>query len=178
MCRPAIAPGRGIASAAKPSTKLSTHGRWNASLRSQCRRGQSPAQVDRMNSRRVRVTRIASSMRSGLAPRAGRGEGHRSSDRLSLGRGSSSTPNPERPGLAVVAHAHAVDELAELWRRDGYDVVVFVGKPLARCVAILHRREHRAEEQREAIGILMDRPDRLATRSVGSRLIRPMTSDH
>ncbi|GCC43988.1 hypothetical protein chiPu_0028082, partial [Chiloscyllium punctatum] len=49
----------------------------------------------------------------------------------------------ERPRLAFVAAAHAVDELAELRRRDGDDVVALVGEALALGVAVLHRREHR-----------------------------------
>ena len=67
----------------------------------------------------------------------------------------------ERPGLALVAGAHAVDELAELGRCDRDDIVALVGEALPRRVAILDRREHGAEEQRKAIGILMHRPDGL-----------------
>src|SRR5215472_7912267 len=61
----------------------------------------------------------------------------------------------EGPRLAIMAGAHAVDELAELRCGDGDDVVALVGEPLPRRVAILHRREHSAEEQRKAVRILM-----------------------
>ena len=67
----------------------------------------------------------------------------------------------ERPGLALIAVAHAVDELAELRRRDRDDVVALVGKTLARRVAVLDRGEHRAQEQRKSVRILMLRPDGL-----------------
>src|SRR5581483_7051764 len=60
----------------------------------------------------------------------------------------------ERPMLAFIARTHAVDELAKLGGANGDDVVALVGKTLPRCVAILHRREHRAQKQREAVGIL------------------------
>src|SRR5262249_47634447 len=58
----------------------------------------------------------------------------------------------ERPRLAIIAGAHAVGELAEARRGYGDDVVALVGKALARCVTVFHRREHRAEEQDEAVG--------------------------
>src|SRR5437667_12771343 len=48
----------------------------------------------------------------------------------------------ERPGFALVATAHAVDELAELGRGDGNNIIAFVGEPLPRRVAIFYRREH------------------------------------
>src|SRR5260370_8766170 len=67
----------------------------------------------------------------------------------------------ERPRLAVVGVAHAIDEAAELGRRDGDDVPDLVGEPLPRRVAILDRREHRAEKQHRPVGILMVRADHL-----------------
>src|SRR5206468_2139604 len=51
----------------------------------------------------------------------------------------------EGPGLALVAGPHAVDEFAELGRRDRDDVVALVGEPLPRRVAILNRCEHGPE---------------------------------
>src|SRR5438034_590714 len=51
---------------------------------------------------------------------------------------------------------------AERRRRYGDDVVALVGKPLAFRVAVLYRSEHRAEEQRKPVGILMHRPDGLS----------------
>src|SRR5690348_1114198 len=67
----------------------------------------------------------------------------------------------ERPWLALIAGAHAVDQLAELRRRDRDDVVALVRKALARRVAVLYRCEHGAEEQRKTVGILVHRPDGL-----------------
>src|ERR1700749_1573120 len=46
--------------------------------------------------------------------------------------------DPDRPRLAIMAGAHAVDELAELGRGDGNEVVALVGKSLPRRIAILH----------------------------------------
>ena len=45
----------------------------------------------------------------------------------------------ERPGLALVTGAHAVDQPAELRRRYGNDIVALVGKALTFCIAVLHR---------------------------------------
>src|ERR1700739_77807 len=65
----------------------------------------------------------------------------------------------EGPVLALVAAPHAVDELSQFRRTDGDDVVALVGKTLARRVAVLHRRKHRAEEQRKSIRVLMHGAD-------------------
>src|SRR6185312_3608338 len=72
------------------------------------------------------------------------------------------SPDPERPRLALVASAHAVDELAELGCGDRDNVVALVRETLPRRIAILHGCEHGAEEQRESIGILMHRADGLS----------------
>src|SRR5690349_3050591 len=63
--------------------------------------------------------------------------------------------NAVGPWLALIAVAHAVDELAELRRRDGDDVVALVRKSLPGRIAVFHRCEHRSQKQRKAIGILM-----------------------
>src|SRR2546430_17507261 len=64
-------------------------------------------------------------------------------------------PGSEAPRLALVGVAHAIDEAAEFRRRDGDDVADLVGEPPARRVAVLDRREHRAEKQHRAVRILM-----------------------
>ena len=68
----------------------------------------------------------------------------------------------EAPRLAVRAAPHAVDQPAKLRRGDGDDVADVMGKTLAGRVAVLGRREQRAEEKHGAIGILVVRPDHLA----------------
>src|SRR6266702_2354203 len=85
----------------------------------------------------------------------------RISDRLALRQIAHQRPDAEGPRLAFVAAAHSVRELAELGRCDGDDVVALVRKTFARRVAVLHGCKHRAEEQRESVGILMHRADRL-----------------
>src|SRR5258708_23276017 len=67
----------------------------------------------------------------------------------------------ERPGLAFVAVAHAVDELAELGRRYRDDIIALVGKTLAGRIAVLDGGEHGTEEQRKSIRVLMHRADGL-----------------
>ena len=68
----------------------------------------------------------------------------------------------ESPGLAVVGIAHAVDEPPELGGRDADAIADLVGEPLAGRVAILDRREHRAEKQHGAVGILVMLAEHLA----------------
>ena len=62
----------------------------------------------------------------------------------------------------MIAAPHAVGEAAELGRRDGDDVAILVGEALALGVAVVDRREHRAEEQYETVRILMMPADGLA----------------
>src|SRR5579871_1992000 len=68
----------------------------------------------------------------------------------------------EGPRLAGRRGLHAIGQRAELGRGDGDKIAVVMGEAAALGVAVLGRREHRAEEQREAIGILMGRADGLA----------------
>src|SRR3569832_324130 len=80
-------------------------------------------------------------------------------DQLPLGQVLHQRTDAKRQRLAFVAGPHPVDELAELRGGDGDDVVALVGEPLPRRVAILARREHRAEEQHESVRILMHLAD-------------------
>src|SRR5262249_20728416 len=91
----------------------------------------------------------------------------RSSQRAARGEVLHHGADAEDPVLAFVAAAHAVDELAELGGADGDDVVALVGKALPRRVAVLHRREHGAEEQRKSIRILMHGADGLRHQILG-----------
>src|SRR3712207_511471 len=68
---------------------------------------------------------------------------------------------PERPGLALIAGPHAVDELSELRRGDRHDVPDLVSKTHPRGIAILDRREHRAEKQDGPVRVLVMRPHHL-----------------
>ena len=61
----------------------------------------------------------------------------------------------EFPGRRVARGRDDVDERAELWRRNAHLVADLVGKAAARLVAILGRREQRAEEQHETVRIMM-----------------------
>src|SRR6266498_4210562 len=67
----------------------------------------------------------------------------------------------ERPWRDRVGRVDAIDERAERWRRHGDDVADDVREALPRREPVLCRREHRAEEQHEAVRILMVRADRL-----------------
>ena len=63
----------------------------------------------------------------------------------------------EGPRLALIRRHHPVHQPPQLRRGDRHDVAGLVGEPLARRVAILHRREHRAEEQHRAVRIAVMR---------------------
>src|ERR1044072_2297409 len=64
----------------------------------------------------------------------------------------------EVPGRRGLGRGHAVDERAERGARDADDIALLVREAAAGMVAVLDRREERAEEQREAVGILMLAP--------------------
>src|SRR4051812_31950624 len=68
----------------------------------------------------------------------------------------------EGPGRRLVAEAHAVDQGAEPVRGDHDDVVALVREAAAGAVAVLGRGEHRAQEQGDAVGVLVVLADRLA----------------
>ncbi len=101
---------------------------------------------------------------------------HSPSIRLLCSVISRSFPRQMRPRPGQVAHqrggaegpfrrlggeAHGVDERPEPRRGDGDDVARVVGEALPRRVAVLHRREHRAEEQHQPVRILVVPPDGL-----------------
>ena len=67
----------------------------------------------------------------------------------------------ESPRRDLVGMVDAVDERAQRRRRHRDDVADDVGEALPLGVPVLGRREHRAEEQHEAVGVLMVRPDRV-----------------
>src|SRR5208283_461396 len=67
----------------------------------------------------------------------------------------------EGPGRDAIAAIDAVYQGAERWRRHGHDVADRVGESLARTESILRGREHRAQKEHQAIGILMVGADRL-----------------
>src|SRR3954467_15212341 len=67
-------------------------------------------------------------------------------------------PDPECPCRRQVRCRHAVDQGAELRRRDGDDVADLVGEAPARLVAVLDRREQGAEKQGESVRIMMLAP--------------------
>src|SRR5271165_7223300 len=60
---------------------------------------------------------------------------------------------PERPTFALFAGTHTVDEPPEFRRADGHDVAGLVGEAHAGRPAIGDRREHRAEQQDQSVGI-------------------------
>src|SRR5829696_9740633 len=64
-------------------------------------------------------------------------------------------PHPEQPGRRRLRRGHAIDQGAEAGCRDADYIPLLMGKPPAGHVAILSRREQGAEEQREAVGIMM-----------------------
>src|SRR3546814_17742762 len=59
------------------------------------------------------------------------------------------------PGGRFGAGPHAVHQRAEPRFGDAHEVADLVGEAATRLVAILRRREQRAEEKDEAVGILM-----------------------
>lgn len=63
----------------------------------------------------------------------------------------------ERPRRDLGGKPHGVDKRAKRRRTDRHPIAEMVRKPAAGRVAVLDRREHRAEKQHEAIGILMVR---------------------
>ena len=67
----------------------------------------------------------------------------------------------ERPGRRLVAGRNLVLERAEPFRGNAHDVADLVGEAEALRAAVHDRREHRAEEQREAVRILVVPADRL-----------------
>src|SRR5215472_5044979 len=86
-------------------------------------------------------------------------DGMRSAQQAPAGEILHHRAEAEGPVLALIAVAHAVDELAKLGRANGNDIVALVGKALPRRVAVLHRREHRAEEQRKSVRVLVHGAD-------------------
>ena len=64
------------------------------------------------------------------------------------------------PWRALGRQPDAVRQCTQRWRRDRNDVVHLVGKALARPIAILDRREHRAEIEHQSVRILVVPPDR------------------
>jgi hypothetical protein len=52
----------------------------------------------------------------------------------------------EKPRLAILAMAHAIDETTELGSSDSDNVADLMGKALGRPIAILGRREQGAEK--------------------------------
>src|SRR5687768_1577467 len=67
----------------------------------------------------------------------------------------------ERPGCDPVAVLYAVRQGAERGSSDGDDIADGVGEALAGSGTIDGRREHGAEEQHQAVRILMVRTDRV-----------------
>src|SRR6185312_627377 len=63
------------------------------------------------------------------------------------------------PGRTLARKTHAIGKRAQRGGRDRDDVVGLVRETLAGPAAVLHRREHRAEVDHEAIRVLMMRPD-------------------
>ena len=68
---------------------------------------------------------------------------------------------PKVHGCRGLARSHAVDEGAEPRLGDAHDVAVVVGEPTAGLVAVVDRREHRAEVEHEAVGVLVVGADHL-----------------
>ena len=68
-----------------------------------------------------------------------------------------SAAEPNVHGAIAVGVIHAVDEAAERRGRDPDDVAHGVGEALARPEPVLCRREHGAEKQHHAVGILVMR---------------------
>src|SRR4051812_42662348 len=65
------------------------------------------------------------------------------------------------PRLALIAVAHAIDELAELRCCNRDDVVALVREPLPWRIAVLDRGEHGSQEQRKTIRVLVHAADGL-----------------
>ena len=63
----------------------------------------------------------------------------------------------QRPGRHLVAVAHLVLEGAQQWVRDADGIAEVVGEATPRLAAIGGGDEHRAQEQREAVGVLAQR---------------------
>ena len=63
----------------------------------------------------------------------------------------------EAPRRRAVAGGHGINQGAEFLRRDRHHVADVMGEALAGRVAVLNRREHGAEEEHGAVGILMVR---------------------
>src|SRR6185436_4221678 len=70
-------------------------------------------------------------------------------------------PDAESPRRDLVGMLDAVDQCAQLGGGDGDDVADDVREALPRRKPVLGRREHRAEIQDEAVGILVIRADRV-----------------
>jgi len=96
------------------------------------------------------VGRIARGARGALLPRAPRRE-------IAHQRAGAERPRCDRIGVI-----DAIRKRAQRRRGDRHDVAYLVREAETRSVAILRRCEHRAEEQHQAVRILMVRPNRLA----------------
>src|SRR5690554_3852207 len=68
----------------------------------------------------------------------------------------------EGPRRQLVGAVDAVDQRAQRRRGDGDAVADVMGEALALAVAVLDRREHGAEEQHEAVRVLVVGADGLA----------------
>src|SRR5439155_24138166 len=63
--------------------------------------------------------------------------------------------HPEGPRRRRLRRRHLVLKHADPRRRDSHHVALLVGEAAARLVAVLDRREERAEEQREPVREMM-----------------------
>ena len=112
-----------------------------------------------------------------LSPQAGRGSAQAQS-KPRRARLRISAPAPNSHGGASVDSVMRLTSAPELRRRDGRHVADLVREALALGAAVLHRREHGAEEQHGAVGILVMPPEHLSRRGRPDRgRSRPSTSD-
>src|SRR5690349_13379495 len=78
-----------------------------------------------------------------------------SSDKTAGGKIAHERTDTEIPGRCRIASHHGVDERSQLHGRDPYDIAHFVGESTTRLVAILNRGEQGAQEQHEAVRVLV-----------------------
>src|SRR5690606_33231039 len=64
-------------------------------------------------------------------------------------------PQPELPGWALIAMCNPIHQLSQLGRRYGDLVADLMRKALPGSMTVLHGREHGAQEQQHAVGILV-----------------------
>ena len=72
---------------------------------------------------------------------------------------------PKVHGAARLARPHAVDEGAEPRLGDAHEVAVVMGESTSGLIAVVDRGEHRAEVERESVGVPVVGADHLPPRA-------------